>query len=86
MYITEETFQGINEFIDGALGTQGIDIFCDIVLYGTMTEKERAGFELLEGEEIFLVMTCPEPKFFLEKWTTVTLDQIKQKITHKSQT
>ena len=49
----EDTPQGLNGFIQVALGVDGTNAFSDRVLCGTMTEDDRAGFTLKEAEKYF---------------------------------
>ena len=51
--LAEDTPQGINGFIYNALGPHGTSDFSDRVLNGNLVAKDKAGFELVEAEELF---------------------------------
>ena len=71
--LAENTPQGINGFIYEALGPYGTSDFSDRVLEGQMTDKDKAGFDLIEVEELCIATSRPDPKLPPEKWTTETL-------------
>ena len=71
--LAENTPQGINDFIYEALGPYGTSDFSDRVLEGQMTDKDKAGFDLIEAEELCIATSQPDPKLPPEKWTTETL-------------
>ena len=84
--LAEQTPQGINGFIYEALGPYGTSEFSDRVLEGTMTEEDKSGFNMIEAKELFLATTQPDPQLPPEKWTSETLERLKEKIEQKPTT
>ena len=78
--LAEHTPQGINGFIYEALGPYGTSEFSDRVLEGKMTVEDKAGFDMTEAGEIFLATTHPAPQLPPEKWTSATLERLKEKL------
>ena len=45
-----------------------------------MTEADKAGFDLVEAEELCMATSRPDPTLPPEKWTTEALERIKEKL------
>ena len=72
--------QEINDFIYEDLGPYGTSEFSDRVLEGTMTEEDKPGFSMIEAKELFMVITRQDPQLPQEKWTSETLERLKEKL------
>ena len=45
-----------------------------------MTEEDKSGFNMIEAKELFMVTTRPDPQLPTEKWTSETLEILKEKL------
>ena len=63
-----------------ALGPYGTSEFSARVLEGAMTEKDKSGFNMIKATELFMTTTRPDPQLPPEKWTSETLERLKEKL------
>ena len=45
-----------------------------------MTEEDKVSFDLVEAKELLQATSRPYPELAPEKWTTETIERIKQKL------
>ena len=45
-----------------------------------MTEEDKSGFNLIEAKELCMATSRPDPQLPPEKWTSETLERLKEKI------